>query len=328
MNISDIQQEPPAISVVIPVYNREDVILRALSSLVTQDFKHPYEVIVVDDGSTDQTAEMVAEYGRGIRLIRQENRGAHHARRAGAKAATGEYIAFLDSDDEALSTHLSAHYRTLQSHPQAILSFAASQDRFGKQPLHLSHPALLLAGTILDQPLLDFLEIGGFIFGMNVSLKREMFLELTDDMPDYWPAEDIAFCLRASKQGPFVSVGEVTQIRELRDDSVSRTMLSLQDTQCFLSMIEAWEMSPAFHTQEYQSYFRQAIRRYGPSATVYFLLQSRWQELRRMLRLTKCGFSYSYFRNLFRQLFSQSCGRLSSPHKPQRQPQRLAPTKL
>jgi glycosyltransferase involved in cell wall biosynthesis len=87
----------PLVSVVIPAYNRAGEIGRAIDSAFNQTYR-PIEVIVVDDGSQDNTAAVVAKYPE-VRYYRQENRGASVARNQGVELARGEYIAFLDSDD-------------------------------------------------------------------------------------------------------------------------------------------------------------------------------------------------------------------------------------
>ena len=101
-----------SVSVVIPTYNRRATVRRAIDSVIAQTVK-PAEIIVVDDGSADDTAEMLIQaYGRSIRLIPQENGGASRARNTGITAATGAWVAFLDSDDvwepEKLSEQLAA----------------------------------------------------------------------------------------------------------------------------------------------------------------------------------------------------------------------------
>jgi glycosyltransferase involved in cell wall biosynthesis len=83
-------------SVVIPVYNGERFLAEALESVFAQTLP-PYEVIVVDDGSTDASAEVAGRFP--VTLIRQENRGPGAARNAGVAQCTGEYLAFLDADD-------------------------------------------------------------------------------------------------------------------------------------------------------------------------------------------------------------------------------------
>jgi len=95
----------PLVSVVIPAYNRADTIRDCLSSLRAQTYPN-WEAIAVDDGSTDGTADLAEEMGRenaNIRVIRQRrNRGAQAARNVGIRSSRGEWIAFLDSDDQFL----------------------------------------------------------------------------------------------------------------------------------------------------------------------------------------------------------------------------------
>lgn len=96
------------ISVIIPVYNREDTIIDALNSIKNQTaLKEIIQIIVVDDGSTDKSIEIVEKYRNDnpnlpIELFKQSNGGASVARNTGLKNAKGEWIAFLDSDDEWL----------------------------------------------------------------------------------------------------------------------------------------------------------------------------------------------------------------------------------
>ncbi|MDN7012324.1 glycosyltransferase family 2 protein [Methanoculleus sp. FWC-SCC3] len=109
----------PAVSVVIPLYNKGPYITRAINSVLAQTVRE-FEVIVVDDGSTDDGAEVVGGFGDPrIRLIRQENRGVSAARNRGIEAARGELVAFLDADDEWMPRHLEALLRLREKYPQA-----------------------------------------------------------------------------------------------------------------------------------------------------------------------------------------------------------------
>ena len=93
------------ISVVIPAYNAGAYIARAIDSVLAQS-RLADEIIVVDDGSTDDTADVVTRYESKVKYIRQDNAGASVARNTGIEAATGEWIAFLDADDEWLPEKL------------------------------------------------------------------------------------------------------------------------------------------------------------------------------------------------------------------------------
>ncbi len=113
--------EVPAVSVVIPLYNKGPYIARALNSVLAQTFQD-FEVIVVDDGSTDDGAEVVRGFDDPrIRLIQQENQGVSAARNRGIEAARAEMIAFLDADDEWMAEFLETIVRLRTLYPDAGL---------------------------------------------------------------------------------------------------------------------------------------------------------------------------------------------------------------
>src|SRR5581483_7287295 len=91
----------PDVSIILPTYNRVDTIPRAVESVRRQTFTD-WELIVIDDGSTDGTAERINNLDPRIRILRQENQGCYVARNRGIAEAKGRFIAFLDSDDEWL----------------------------------------------------------------------------------------------------------------------------------------------------------------------------------------------------------------------------------
>jgi glycosyltransferase involved in cell wall biosynthesis len=109
------------ISVVIPACNAAAYIERAIGSVLAQN-RPADEVIVVDDGSKDNTAEVVRLFGDKIKLISQANAGVSAARNAGIHAATGDWIAFLDADDEWLPNHLEKHSAILSRNPSLAWS--------------------------------------------------------------------------------------------------------------------------------------------------------------------------------------------------------------
>jgi glycosyltransferase involved in cell wall biosynthesis len=103
--IKDMTQEP-LISVIVAVYNTEKYITEALDSLFAQGYKN-LEVIVVNDGSTDNTLKLLKEYSQIIKIISQENKGQSAARNVGIKCAKGSIIGFLDADDLWPEDHIS-----------------------------------------------------------------------------------------------------------------------------------------------------------------------------------------------------------------------------
>jgi glycosyltransferase involved in cell wall biosynthesis len=121
------------ISVVMPAYNCAGFIQQALDSVLAQDYE-PKEVIVVDDGSSDATPDVVRSYGGSVRLIRQANAGAAAARNTGVAAANGELIAFLDSDDSWRPGKLSAQAAYLAAHPDVGMVYCLWRVHEGNGP--------------------------------------------------------------------------------------------------------------------------------------------------------------------------------------------------
>ena len=111
----------PKVSVVIPTYERMATLSRAVDSVMAQTFSD-WELIVVDDGSTDGTDEMILRDYPAVRLHRQENAGVSAARNAGVALAAGEWIAFLDSDDAWLPEKLERQLSALANEPELRLS--------------------------------------------------------------------------------------------------------------------------------------------------------------------------------------------------------------
>ncbi len=110
----------PLVSVIIPTFNRQAMVTEAVASVLAQAYA-PFEVIVVDDGSTDATIHALAPYHNHIRLITQTNRGVSAARNRGIAAAAGEYIALLDSDDLWLPGKLACQIRFFTENPDALI---------------------------------------------------------------------------------------------------------------------------------------------------------------------------------------------------------------
>ena len=107
----------PLISVIVPVYNKKKYLRRCLECLLGQDYKN-LEIILVDDGSTDGSSEVIREFSQRYGIIRsffQKNSGAASARNYGMRVAKGEYLCFVDSDDYVFDNYISYMYKILQA---------------------------------------------------------------------------------------------------------------------------------------------------------------------------------------------------------------------
>jgi glycosyltransferase involved in cell wall biosynthesis len=181
------------ISVIIPTYNYGRFLRDAIDSALAQTYR-PLEVIVVDDGSTDDTPQVLAAYGERIRAIRQENLGVGTARNTGIAAARGEYLAFLDSDDIMRPTKLERDIARFETDPEIGLVHcgAESFDNAGKT---LSVSLKGLEGWVAPDLLgLDHEVIAAP--GSGIAVPKRIADEVGGYDARLQPSEDWDFCYR------------------------------------------------------------------------------------------------------------------------------------
>ncbi|MCS3665220.1 glycosyltransferase family 2 protein [Salinibacter ruber] len=196
-------------SVIIPVYNRERLIEEALDSVFAQTFDD-FEVIVVDDGSTDRTAEVVRAYSGSVQLIHQENAGPGVARNTGIEAASGDYVAFLDSDDKWFPWTLSTYDTVIEQNDQPAL-IGASMHRFREEEELLK---------VENRPLVtdwysDFLEGAGqgeYVSTCAVAIRRSAVLNAGGLFSLNLNAEDHDLAFRLGTASGFVQVRAPTLV--------------------------------------------------------------------------------------------------------------------
>lgn len=163
------------ISIIIPSYNQQDYLPEAIESALVN---HPYEVIVIDDGSTDGSLEIARSYASKIKVIAQVNKGLASARNTGIMNATGDYILPLDADDILLENCLKELDRNICESGADIV--APSFKNFG----------LNSAEIILGNPTLEDFKSANRI-GYCAAIKREALLEVGGYNPKMiWGAED------------------------------------------------------------------------------------------------------------------------------------------
>lgn len=205
-----LTSESVRVSVIIPVYNGADTVARAIQSVLAQDYSL-YELIIVDDGSTDSTADVVRGFGSGIKYIRQENRGPAAARNTGANIAHGEYLAFLDADDQWTPAALGKLSQALDANADAALAFCdfiAVGEQGGEQ-----------ISTAGDAPSMsDLLARGWPILTSAVLMRRQRFM-LSDGFCEEFRKpgfEDPYMWLRIREHGQFIYVSEALMIYSMR----------------------------------------------------------------------------------------------------------------
>ncbi len=139
--------EPPLVSVIIPLYNGSQFIEETLNSAFAQDYK-PLEVIVVDDGSTDYGADIVKKHHSPVRYLFQENQGNAAARNHGIRKGQGEFIALLDQDDLWEKHKIKTHVDYMLKHPE--LDFTIAHFKYFLSP-GVERPAWLRENLIKNQ---------------------------------------------------------------------------------------------------------------------------------------------------------------------------------
>jgi glycosyltransferase involved in cell wall biosynthesis len=199
--------DSPTVSVVITAYNEEQYIGAALDSVVRQTWSD-WEVVVVDDGSTDDTKAVVQRYSDPVRYVYQENRGQPPARNRGIRAARGEYIAFLDADDLWHPEKLARQMSRLKANPSAkwCYSDAFFFESASGQVLHaVSQRQSLQEGDIFQALLL-----GNFILSPTPVVHHEVFEAVGhfNEDPALRNGEDWAMWLRIAERYPVECVFE------------------------------------------------------------------------------------------------------------------------
>lgn len=190
-----ISKDPNTVSVIVPAYNTERFVAEAIESALGQSVA-PLEVIVIDDGSTDRTADVLQKFGPAIAIVTQSNRGLPAARNAGAAMASGYWLAFLDADDLWLPHKLE---RQLQKAADPRLAMIYT-DRFnigerGILPIVQSAIQPLYSGDIF----IPLLMLGNHITASSVTVRNEVFRALGGFAEDLRAAEDWDLWIRLAE---------------------------------------------------------------------------------------------------------------------------------
>lgn len=221
-----------SVSVVIPAHNDADFIGTAIHSALSQSH-HPLEVVVVDDGSTDQTAQIARRFGASVRVIEQPSAGAAVARTRGLEEARGELLAFLDADDYWLPGKLAAQVRHFEKHAEVgavycrwaewgwpemrdPLSVAGATQACGTAEPGIDPDN---SGWIYSKLLLDCI-----VHTSTLVLRRELVEKVGAFDSRLRKGQDYDYWLRCSRMTPFHKLDRVLSLYRIRSDSITRSV--------------------------------------------------------------------------------------------------------
>lgn len=230
---------PPTVSIVIPTYNRADLLRRALDSVITQTFTD-WEIVLVDDGSTDGTEGLAAEYrrrlGDRLRYVQRENGGCGRARNTGIDRARGRFVAFLDSDDEFLPHKLARQMELFDLRPELGLvygdySFVDYEgvrhesvfDEISPLAREVPHTEIAPGLCVCHGSLFDTLIRGYFVATIVGMVRREVLGDAIRFPSDRAYAEEWLFYLHVARACPAGFVNEPLCLHHHVAGSLART---------------------------------------------------------------------------------------------------------
>ena len=224
----------PTISIIIPAYNAEQTIIKTIESIQRQTFTD-YEIIVIDDGSTDQTKDVVSRIeDRRLKISAYQNAGAATARNRGIAQATGKYLAFIDADDLWTPDKLELQLEALQKNPTAGVAYSWTTSVFLYKQKEVWHPCnpVLFEGNVYPKMLL-----GNFLAsGSNPLIRQEAILSVGGFDSDLLHCEDWDFYLRLAAKWEFVLVPKSQIIyrlsltsKSLKTRSIEKSLLYIVD---------------------------------------------------------------------------------------------------
>ncbi|MGB3535687.1 MAG: glycosyltransferase [Microcoleaceae cyanobacterium] len=214
----------PLISVIIPVYNGENTIRETIQSVLDQTFSN-FELLIINDGSTDNTLEAVSSIeDTRIQVFSYPNAGQGASRNRGLTQARGEYVSFIDADDLWVTDKLADQLTALQLNSEAAVAYSWT-DYIDESGQFFSHaPQRFYQGNVFSRLLLsDF--IGS---GSNPLIRTSAIVELDGFDQSLPPAEDWDMWLRLAARYPFVVVPKAQILYRVSPHSSSFNVLKME----------------------------------------------------------------------------------------------------
>jgi glycosyltransferase involved in cell wall biosynthesis len=222
----------PKVSVIIPVYDGARFLGRAIDSVLFQTFQD-WELIVIDDGSTDETWRILTAFGSRLHVIHQENLGLSMARNKGIQSAQGEYIAFLDSDDKWDSNFLETMLSLTSQHPHAAVYYCNARLMDAEdRDLPQSSDAPLVPANLIHKTLLR----KNFLLVSTMLVRRSAVVAVGLFDPSLRAVEDWDLWLRLARRQVFVGIPRSLVRMRLHSRSLSTDMCRMR--QAITHMVE------------------------------------------------------------------------------------------
>ena len=212
----------PLVSVIIPAYNGEQFIGEAIESALAQRGV-AIEVIVVDDGSSDQTVERIVEFGERVRLFQKKNGGVASARNFGIARARGRFVALLDQDDRYLPGKLATQIDMMNNCPEAVVCHGNIRmiDALGHalHNGHLGHPTdeSMPSGMVLER-----LFQWNFILACTALMQRDAVLAVGGFNERLWGVDDYELWMKLATLGPIIYANEIISEYRWHGENASR----------------------------------------------------------------------------------------------------------
>lgn len=221
--------KPPIVSVVVPFYNKIEWLLEAVDSVLAQTY-HNFELILVDDGSTDSLESLKKYQDSRIIYIHQKNQGSAAARNTGLECANGKYIAFLDADDLFLPNKLDAQVEYMEQHPEFNLSYTSYQ-RIAEKGEFVSFQD---SGTCVYRHYTDLI-LGNQIATPTVMMQK-CFIEehAVRFEKGVHVGEDSLFWIAVAKNGRLQGIDAVLTSVRMREGSTTYNIPAVVDAQKML----------------------------------------------------------------------------------------------
>ena len=247
------ESNPPLVSIVTPTYNQAEFLAATLDSMLAQDYPN-IEYLVLDDGSTDATPDVLSRYIGHVHWERQANMGQSRTMNKAWAQARGKYLGYLSSDDLLLPNAISTLVRALEANTEAVVAYCDFDliDRAGK-----------LTGTVCS-PDFDHRRVVEELIcppGPGTLFRRSVFEQIGGWNENLRKIPDFEYWLRAARIGPFMRVPQVLAQYRVHEESTAIRPIPVERTMEIVNTVEAYwagETSPSSRASFASAHLRAA----------------------------------------------------------------------